>query len=665
MLSPIRGALSLANKVQLLFGVAVIFIVCATLILPWFRVLAIIDQAEYEATRQFARFWETRQFIDPSLNIGWYREPTDANANSTPAVTTLDSAPTGAPASGNPQPNNPSDGPANSGGNEPAPADPARPAAQQVTPVARPASLPHEVLGFWPIAEWNTRDFRSPFLHEARAALAAVPEAGEPPPREFRQAVWTDAGSARIYRLARTVTGPEAETQGIIIVERRSLTAAGQVFVNRLYIIIAGLVAATLAVGVFFFITRSIILSPVRSLRDTAELVRGGSMHIRSDIRTGDEFEQLAAAFNSMLEDIERQQGQLKRTNRTLDIQVNRLEEQNKQLNEMARLKGEFLANISHELRTPLNSIIGFAEILDEIADAEEQLLAEAPQPNPPSNPSPKQVAKRRRYINHIVTAGRRLLEMITELLTMARLEAGRIGVEIETVNPADMAEALRILVQPLADRHNIEVRLELETAAGAFTDEPARANLPNIETDAKKLHQILFNFLSNAAKFTPADGLIRIRVETATGPNRDQRIKLSVIDNGPGIDPALHAAVFEKFHQIDGGHTREHQQGTGLGLAISKEFADMIGGEITLDSAQGHGSAFAISVPLAFVPAETAMQDRSEDTTTDSDADPDAGTQPNIKATPDPVPDPLTSPTARPATQRGTGAGRSELWRE
>lgn len=645
MRSPIRGALSLANKVQLLFGVAVIFIVSVTLILPWFRVLAIIDQAEFESARQFARFWETRQFIDPALNIGWYRQPTDAPAQASLAPST--SPDPSAPAASVPST-----------------------AAAASTPATRPPALPHELLGYWPIADWASRDFDSPFLHEARAALSKPPAAGEPPLREFRQAVWNDTHEVRIYRLARTMTDDEGAAQGVIIVERRSLIAAGQVFVNRLYLVVAGLFAAALAVIVFFIITRIIVFRPVRSLRDTAELVRGGSMHIRSDIQTGDEFEQLAAAFNSMLESIEKQQAQLKRTNRTLDIQVNRLEEQNKQLNEMARLKGEFLANISHELRTPLNSIIGFAEILDEIADAEEQLLAEGQTPTP----SPKQVAKRRRYISHIVTAGRRLLEMITELLTMARLEAGRIGVEIEEVDPADMAEALRTLIQPLADRHQIEVRLELEAAGSNITEHPEQASLPRLKTDAKKLHQILFNFLSNAVKFTPAQGLIRVRVETETAQNQQPMVKLSVIDNGPGIDPALHAAVFEKFRQIDGGHTREHQQGTGLGLAIAKEFAEMIGGKITLDSAPGHGSAFSVIVPLEYTSPEHAAQTGATPASTaepkpgSADAQqeqPQADSQPSEPSDADTPPDITQSPQSRAAIHRGTGPSRSDLWRE
>ena len=124
--------------------------------------------------------------------------------------------------------------------------------------------------------------------------------------------------------------------------------------------------AGTLAMIVFYLITTKIILQPVRALRETADRVRAGNTSVRSDLKTGDEFEQLAEAFNSMLSNLDEQQTLLRGINKSLDLRLNELSERNTALYDAARLKGEFIANVSHELRTPLNSIIGFAEILQD-----------------------------------------------------------------------------------------------------------------------------------------------------------------------------------------------------------------------------------------------------------------------------------------------------------
>ena len=187
---------------------------------------------------------------------------------------------------------------------------------------------------------------------------------------------------------------------GVLAIDRPSELAAGQLLGNRVYLFASWVVASLLAILLFWFIVNRVILKPVRRLRDTADKVEQGDYSVRASIRTGDDFESLAESFNRMLDEIERTSGQLRSVNETLDLKVTELAEANIGLFESNRLKSEFLANVSHELKTPLNSIIGFAELLEEMIDAD-------------AGPDSKQ----HRYLGNITTSGRRLLEMISELL--------------------------------------------------------------------------------------------------------------------------------------------------------------------------------------------------------------------------------------------------------
>jgi signal transduction histidine kinase len=346
---------------------------------------------------------------------------------------------------------------------------------------------------------------------------------------------------------------------------------------------------------VFYLITTRLILSPVRALKETAAMVREGDTSIRADIRTGDEFEELGETFNQMLEAVTASQQQLRAINASLDLKVNELAERNVALFESNKLKGDFLANVSHELRTPLNSIIGFAELLQEQVEKEaREIGAEGKATEPPA------LAKRKRYLDNIVMAGRGLLEMINSLLDMAKLEAGRMELKVEAVNLPDLCEALIALIRPLADRGGVELTMEVAK------------DLPLIETDAKKLQQVVFNLLSNAVKFTSemvsaggggAPTKVSLRAErlfgrASEGAGAEDRVRISVLDTGPGISAEDQEKIFQKFEQLDSGHTRRHA-GTGLGLAICKELTNLLQGEIQVDSEVGRGSMFSVILPI------------------------------------------------------------------
>lgn len=524
-----RGV-SLANKCQLLFGGAVVVIVTAALIGPWIRLGTIVDDAQLENSRQIADLWASDQLLAPEI-------------------------------------------------------------ARLFGPETRspgPASVGLTIRS-WTADEWERERFSSGFLEAAQRRLAKGPrEPGDLV--EHAETIW-DQGD-RAYRYARLLADGSGVPTGVVVVDRRSSAAASLLMVNRMFLLVAGIGAGVIAVLVFYFITTRIILSPVRALKRTADTVRAGNLQVRSELRTGDEFEQLSEAFNSMLADLTEQQQLLRGINRSLDLRLNELAERNSALFEAARVKGEFLANISHELRTPLNSIIGFAEILQDIAAQDE---ANATEP-----PSPVQLAKRRRYLHNIVNAGRSLLEMINELLMMAKIEAGRIELNLQPVNVAETCEALAALIHPLSERKRLTISLQLQSAApGGFTSEPARCDLPLVETDQQKFHHVVFNFLSNAVKFTPEGGRVTLRAERLVGGDGLSRVRVSVLDTGPGIAADKRQVIFEKFSQLDSGHTKEHQ-GAGLGLAIAKEFAELLQGEIQVESEIGRGSMFSLIIPLS-----------------------------------------------------------------
>lgn len=525
-----RGV-SLANKCQLLFGGAVVTIVAAAMVGPWFRLPAIVDEAQMETSRQIAELWAVSPLIDPDT-AARFRAGLRASEAAQRQQQSLD-------------------------------------------------------IRWWTMPEWEEAAFSEGFLGKARAKVTAALDKGPTKLAEQTEAHW--AGTDRVYRYARLVRGTDGEPQGVVVVERVSKTVAAQLTLNRIFLVAGGVAAASLAMLVFYVITTKIILRPVRVLRDTAERVSQGDLSVRSDLLTGDEFEQLSDTFNAMLTSIETQQQQLRGINKSLDLRISELAERNTALYDAARLKGEFLASVSHELRTPLNSIIGFAEILQDTLPREGDAGGVSA-----ADPGSQ---KRKRYLDNIVGAGRNLLEMINEILTMAKIEAGSIEVRSEDTNPAEVCEGLASLIRPLADRKSLRLSLQMPRQGGGITSDAAHADLPRIATDPQKFQQIVFNFLSNAVKFTPEGGEVVLRAERLPGADGVARLRVSVLDTGPGIPADQHAYIFEKFSQIDGGHTRKHQ-GTGLGLAIAKQFAELIQGEIQLVSEPGRGSMFSLIVP-------------------------------------------------------------------
>ncbi len=232
--------------------------------------------------------------------------------------------------------------------------------------------------------------------------------------------------------------------------------------------------------------------------------------------------------------------------------------------------KSDFLAAMSHELRTPLNSIIGFSELLQ--------------RPITPGGHDPATVEE---FAGHIHGSGLHLLELINEVLDLARVEAGKLDLRPSMFDIDALIRHTIETMRPLADRKSIKLE----------TDTEGRLD---IEADQGRIRQVVFNLLSNAIKFTPTDGSVRVEMV------RDgDFVRIGVVDTGPGIEPAEQATIFEAFKQSTAAIG---QEGTGLGLTLARQLVEAHGGGIAVQSELGHGSRFSVVLPLGRAARDPAL---------------------------------------------------------
>jgi signal transduction histidine kinase len=260
-----------------------------------------------------------------------------------------------------------------------------------------------------------------------------------------------------------------------------------------------------------------------------------------------------------------------------------RLEESYRRLQELDQLKSNFLATVSHELRTPLTSIIGYAEMLIE---------GIAGKPN----------GEQSEYLHTIMDKGESLLALITSILDVTRIEAGKLRLQPESFDLETLVTSAASSVHPQALKRGLHLRKYVDPA------------LPRPCLDEDKIRQCLVNLLGNAVKFTPTGGSITVRADRATrvpasatgrfdGP--EGYFTLTVEDTGIGIPSDQLERIFDTFFQVDGSATREYG-GTGLGLSIVRSYVEAHGGEISVASQPGKGSRFTMLLPLA-LPAVAA----------------------------------------------------------
>ena len=264
----------------------------------------------------------------------------------------------------------------------------------------------------------------------------------------------------------------------------------------------------------------------------------------------------VAASVRDVTEQKQRKEDQLRSRSRSL-------EDDNRRMQEANRLKSEFLANMSHELRTPLNAIIGFADLMHKgkvgpvSADHEE-------------------------YLGDILTSSRHLLQLINDVLDLSKVESGKMEFRPEPLDLSTVVGEVRDVLRGLAAAKRIRMEMEL-------------ASLPAAWLDAAKLKQVLYNFLSNAIKFTPERGRVVVRLS----PDGEGHFRLEVEDSGIGIRPDQMHLLFVEFQQLDGGSGKKYA-GTGLGLSLTKRIVEAQGGTVGATSTLGAGSRFWAILPLS-----------------------------------------------------------------
>ena len=317
-----------------------------------------------------------------------------------------------------------------------------------------------------------------------------------------------------------------------------------------------------LVLGLLAAVAASLLLArgmtrPIRALEAGAARIGAGALGERIDVRTNDELESLADAFNAMAAQLGESHANLERK---VDERTRDLAGANARLAVASQHKSEFLANMSHELRTPLNAIIGFSEVL---------LQGIFGQVN----------EKQQEYLRDVVASGQHLLALINDILDLSKVEAGRIELELTTFRFSDALESGVTIMRERAARHSIAMSAVIAGEIGM------------IEADERKVKQILYNLLSNAVKFTPDGGRIEVSARRENGG-----VRVEVRDTGIGIARADQERVFDEFQQVGRERSRE---GTGLGLTLSRRFVELHGGRIWLESEAGNGSTFGFSLPL------------------------------------------------------------------
>ncbi len=363
---------------------------------------------------------------------------------------------------------------------------------------------------------------------------------------------WDDDERATTVPLGQGVTLVLTRTLGDVLLLHRQ---------QRLWLLGALLVAAMIAL-LASRVVAARLCRPIVDLTRASEALGRGDLTVSVPEEGLDELGVMSVGFNRMAARIARLVSESRDHLAALQAQQDQLEHARDAAESANRAKSAFLANMSHELRTPLNAIIGYSELLiEDSGDTQTSTNAD---------------------LRRILSSARHLLRLVTEVLDLSKVEAGRESLEVEAVDLAGMLEQVLSEVAPLAAKNRNTVRLGAALAGG------------DIVTDGLKLRQVLLNLLSNACKFT-TDGTITVRAER-TATDGGDLVTVSVTDTGIGVDPERLDAIFEPFIQADGSTARRYG-GTGLGLTLSRSYCRLMGGALTATAAPGLGSTFTATI--------------------------------------------------------------------
>ena len=355
---------------------------------------------------------------------------------------------------------------------------------------------------------------------------------------------------------------------GIMIVQPSSAVFAPVMGAARDGLMLMALVLLMAGVGAGWLARH--VTRPLGDLREAAKSFSAGDLTKRLNFTRQDELGELGRTFDQMAASLAQRSTELENANREL-------QEQNRIVQQANRLKSEFLANMSHELRTPMNAIIGFTQLMH---DGKVGAVSPAHQ----------------EYLGDILGSSKHLLQLINDVLDLAKVEAGKMEFTPEPVNLTKLIKEVRQILQTLSASKRLTIDIEVAPAVEELVIDPA------------KLKQVLYNYLSNAIKFTAEGGYITIRGLAVDADS----FRLEVEDTGTGIQPEDIDKLFVEFQQLEPTTTKRHQ-GTGLGLALTKRIVEAQGGSVGVQSKPGQGSIFSAILPRYSPGKEpSAIQDRS-----------------------------------------------------
>ncbi|MDR0445611.1 MAG: cell wall metabolism sensor histidine kinase WalK [Oscillospiraceae bacterium] len=354
----------------------------------------------------------------------------------------------------------------------------------------------------------------------------------------------------------------EGEYGRFIIYIRDSRETSQNLSASLFRMILESLAFGLVASAAISLLLAQTLLSPIRGMTKAAEAMGEGDFTRKIPVDSDDEIGTLSTTFNTMASQLET----------TLD-----------ELKNAEKLRRDFVANVSHELRTPLTSIRSYAETMHDTPDLPDETRLE--------------------FLGVILNESDRMTKIVSDLLSLSRLDSGG-GLKIEQFSLERSVREVYTAIAIAAERRGQSVELDLQFG------------MPDIMGDRARIEQVLMNIMTNAVKYTPEGGAVRV---SCGASGRFAWVKIS--DTGVGIPPEDLPRVFDRFYRVDKARSRE-SGGTGLGLSIAKEITELHGGEITLKSVYGSGSTFTITLPVDGPPEiATANEAASSDNQQDSEA--------------------------------------------